>query len=121
MSKALGIIMDKTHEYRSDCPLANTLDVLGDKWTLLIIRDLAQNKCTYGDLEKSAENITTSILADRLKKLVKFNLAEKVLYNEKPKRYRYVLTKKGKSLLPILLDLANWGREHLQERREGLK
>ncbi len=105
--------MTKTREFRSECPLASALDVLGDKWTLLIIRDLARNKCTYGELEKLEENITTNILADRLKKLAAFGLIEKSLYQEKPKRYHYLLTNKAKALLPVLRDLASWGQEHL--------
>jgi DNA-binding HxlR family transcriptional regulator len=110
--------MTKAHEFRSECPLASALDVLGDKWTLLIIRDLARNKCTYGELEKLEENITTNILADRLKKLTAFELVEKSLYQEKPKRYHYLLTQKGKALLPILRDLADWGREHICDHED---
>ncbi len=105
--------MAKSQEFRSDCPLASALDVLGDKWSLLIIRDLAQDKRTYGELEKLEENITTNILADRLKKLVGYQIIEKLLYQEKPKRYHYQLTHKGLALLPILRDFANWGHEHL--------
>ena len=105
--------MANTLDFRSDCPLASALDVLGDKWSLLIIRDLAQDKRTYGELEKIEENITTNILADRLKKLVSYQIIEKSLYQEKPKRYHYLLTHKGLALLPILRDFANWGHEHL--------
>ncbi len=113
--------MAKSLEFRSDCPVASALDVIGDKWSLLIIRDLAYQKCTYGDLEKIQENITTNILADRLKKLVAYALIEKSLYQEKPKRYHYLLTHKGRALLPILLDLANWGKEHLCDNGVCLK
>ena len=112
--------MGKTLEFRSDCPMASALDVIGDKWSLLIIRDLAHHQCTYGELEKIKENITTNILADRLKKLVAYELIEKSLYQEKPKRYHYLLTHKGRALLPILLDLANWGKEHLCNHGECL-
>jgi len=110
--------MAKPHEFRSDCPLASALDVLGDKWSLLIIRDLFQEKRTYGELEKLEENITTNILADRLKKLVSYKIVEKLLYQEKPKRYHYQLTHKGLALMPILRDFANWGREHLCETED---
>ena len=106
--------MPQPYEFRSDCPLASALDVLGDKWTFLVIRDLARNKCTYGELESSVENITTNILADRLKKLVRFGLVEKVIYQDKPKRYHYLLTERGKSLLPLLWELVKWGQKHLQ-------
>jgi DNA-binding HxlR family transcriptional regulator len=105
--------MTNTLDFRSDCPLASALDVLGDKWSLLIIRDLAEDKRTYGELEKIEEKITTNILADRLKKLVAYQIVEKSLYQEKPKRYHYLLTYRGKALLPILLDFAEWAQEHI--------
>ena len=110
--------MANTLEFRSDCPLASALDVLGDKWSLLIIRDLAQHKCTYGELEKIQENITSNVLADRLKKLVAYGLLEKSLYQEKPKRYHYLLTAKGTALLPILRDFASWAQEHLGDHEK---
>ncbi|OUS26877.1 hypothetical protein A9Q99_16820 [Gammaproteobacteria bacterium 45_16_T64] len=100
-------------EYRSDCPLAKTLEVIGDRWSLIIIRDLAYGAKTYGQLENSAEKITTNILANRLKRLTTFGIIEKTLYQEKPKRYTYGLTHKGKCLIPVLLELVKWGEEHI--------
>jgi len=110
--------MTSVFEYRSDCPLVKTLEVIGDRWSLIIIRDLALGAKTYGELEQSPEKITTNILANRLKKLVTFNIVEKTLYLEKPKRYTYGLTHKGKCLIPVLLELVKWGEEHINNRCE---
>ena len=100
-------------EYRSDCPLAKTLEVIGDRWSLIIIRDLALGVKTYSELENNPEKITTNILANRLKKLTTFSIVEKTLYQERPKRYTYGLTHKGKCLIPVLLELVKWGEEHI--------
>lgn len=99
--------------FRSECPLAKMLDVVGDKWSLLIIRDLAMGKSTYSELESSAEGITTSVLSTRLKMLAGIGLIEKQLYQTKPKRYQYLLTDKGKSLLPLLKAIVCWAEENI--------
>lgn len=111
----------KDLKFRSECPLATTLDVLGDKWTLLVIRDLAYGRTTFSELEQSMESITTNILADRLKRLESVELLEKVLYQERPKRYRYTLTERGKSLLPILSKLASWGEKYLGDFNHSMR
>lgn len=95
---------------RSDCPIASTLDVVGDKWTLLLIRDIGlfgmhRNK----DIQERDEGIPSNILANRLKHLVEQGLVEKRLYQEHPPRYEYHLTKPGRELLPVIKAMANWG------------
>ena len=65
---------------RSDCPVSCTLDIIGDKWTLIVIRDLLPGKCCYKDFSESAERIPTNILADRLQKLEKSGLVRKIPY-----------------------------------------
>lgn len=105
--------MLETHAFRSNCPLAKMLDVVGDKWSLLIIRDLAMGKSTFGELESSAEGITTSVLSTRLKMLTSLELIEKQLYQEKPKRYQYILTERGLSLIPLLKAIVCWAEENL--------
>lgn len=100
-------------EFRSECPLAKMLDVVGDKWSLLIIRDLAMGKSTYSELESSAEGITTSVLSTRLKMLTSIGLIEKQLYQTKPKRYQYLLTEKGQSLVPLLKAIVCWAEENI--------
>jgi DNA-binding HxlR family transcriptional regulator len=99
---------------RSACPVAASLDVLGDKWTLIVIRDLLLGSKTYGDLQKSPEAIPTNILADRLKKLEAGGLVDKTLYQHNPKRYEYLLTEKGKDLGPLLIELVKWGLKHVE-------
>lgn len=98
---------------RSPCPVAGVLDILGDKWTLIVVRDLLLGKKTYGEFQHSPEGIPTNILADRLKKLQSVGIIEKQLYQEKPKRYEYVLTAKGKELSPMILELVRWGLKHV--------
>ena len=105
--------MSSRFEYHSDCPIAKALEIIGDRWSLLIIRDLAQGAKTYSQLESSVKHITTNILANRLKRLSSVSIIEKTLYQEKPKRYNYSLTHKGKCLIPVLLELVKWGEEHI--------
>lgn len=94
------------------CPLATSLSVLGDKWTLLILRDLIQGKRRYGDFASSDENIPTNILANRLKRLLEYELIAKQAYQTRPTRYEYVLTDSGCELLPSIQALAKWGNDH---------
>ena len=95
---------------RSFCPVACALDDLGDKWTLLIIRDLLLGKKRYQEFLVSPEHIATNILADRLKKLESAGFITQVTYQQKPVRYQYVLTQKGKDLKPVLQALVDWGK-----------
>ena len=94
---------------RSPCPIANTLDIVGDKWTLLVIRDLFAGKTTYGEFQSSPEGIPTNILADRLKRLAAYGLIDKAPYQQNPVRYAYRLTEAGQSLAPVLKAMLEWG------------
>lgn len=108
---------------RSRCPITNTLDVIGDKWTLLIIRDiLFLDKRRYNELATSPEGIPTNILAQRLKHLEKEGIIEKRAYQQNPTRYEYTLTRKGKDLSPLLLQIMKWSAKHLPHaaRPKGL-
>ncbi len=108
----------KPHGFpRSPCPVACTLDLVGDKWSLLVIRDLLRGNVTYGELQKSPEGIPTNILADRLKRLEKAGLIAKSAYQEHPVRYAYALTEKGKTLHDVLLAFVKWGKEHIPGTR----
>ena len=98
---------------RSPCPVANLLDIIGDKWSMLIIRDLFMGKKTYGEFEKSPEGIRTNILAERLKRLETAGIIEKSPYQERPVRYQYTLTDKGKALGPVLKAMKNWGLKYI--------
>jgi DNA-binding HxlR family transcriptional regulator len=98
---------------RSPCAVACTLDLVGDKWSLLVVRDLLPGSVTYGELQNSPEGIPTNILADRLKKLEQAGLIAKSAYHEHPVRYVYGLTEKGKALREILGALVRWGTKHI--------
>jgi DNA-binding HxlR family transcriptional regulator len=97
---------------RSDCPVACTLDLIGDRWTLLIIRDLFQQKHRFSQFLESGEGIKTNILSERLKRLEAAGLVERARYQEHPPRYEYHLTEAGRSLSPILEAMYSWGRQH---------
>src|SRR5437764_12579050 len=96
-------------ERRSTCPVACTLDIVGDRWTLLIVRDLLAGKKRYGDFLGSQEGIPTNILADRLKRLEREGLVTTSLYSEHPPRFEYHLTPEGRSLAAAIHALATWG------------
>jgi DNA-binding HxlR family transcriptional regulator len=100
---------------RSACPVAGTLDVIGDRWTLLVVRDLFLGKTRYGDFLASAERIPTNILADRLKRLEREGLVESVPYSERPPRSAYRLTDKGRDLGPTIRALIDWGLRHVPD------
>ena len=92
--------------------LQTTLDVMGDKWTALIIRDLSSQKAKFGDLEASLEGISPRTLSQRLDKLEKEQIIERRLYCERPPRYTYELTPKGLELQEILIKMSDWGARH---------
>ncbi len=98
---------------RSCCPVSNMLDLFGDKWSLLIVRDLVLGKMRYGEFAQSPEGIPSNILANRLKKLEAAGVVAKQAYSEKPVRYQYELTKKGKDLLPVLEAMVAWALKHV--------
>lgn len=98
---------------RSPCPIANALELVGDQWSLLVIRDILLGKHTYGELLDSPEKIPTSTLADRLKRLEDAGILVKAAYQERPMRYAYSLSAKGAALGEILLALVNWGTKYI--------
>jgi DNA-binding HxlR family transcriptional regulator len=98
---------------RSACAVANSLDIVGDKWTLLVVRDLLHGKRTYGELAHSPERIPTNILADRLKRLEGAGIIAGTPYQERPVRYAYALTPKGRALGDVLLAFVRWGKQHI--------
>ncbi len=108
-------------DMRSPCPIANTLDILGDKWTLLVIRDLFAGKSTYSEFQSSPEKIPTNILANRLKRLTENGIILKTPYQERPVRYAYRLTDKGLSLGPVLREMANWGVNNIAATKAQIK
>jgi DNA-binding HxlR family transcriptional regulator len=96
-------------ERRSPCPLACSLDIIGDRWTLLVIRDLMFGRSRFKDFSASPEGIPTNILSDRLERLVRHKLAERLPAADGTKRLAYHLTAKGNALRPVLEALRDWG------------
>lgn len=99
---------------RSRCPVSSALELLGDKWTLLLVRDLMLGKGTYSEFQQSPEGIPTNILADRLKRLQAAGIIDRKPYQQKPVRYRYRLTARGRDLSPVIHALIDWSERHLE-------
>ncbi|MFD2581533.1 winged helix-turn-helix transcriptional regulator [Pedobacter vanadiisoli] len=98
---------------RSGCPVSNSLDIWGDKWSLLIVRDLMYAKeCTYGDFLKSEEKIATNILATRLQTLELAGVISKSAHPESKAKVLYRLTEKGIDLLPLMIEIYLWGDKY---------
>lgn len=102
-------------EPRSGCPIATTLDIVGDRWTLVILRDMINGKSKYSEFLASPEGITTNILADRLSTMEANGLVRKRLYHQRPKRYAYELTEKGRALLPLAQEMCRWANTYMPE------
>lgn len=109
------------NKVRSNCPVANTLDIIGDRWTLLIVRDLLKGKKRYKEFTESDEKIPTNILANRLKAMESEGIIVKVMYSKHPPRFEYVLTKRGKKLGEIVGFLRAWGNENLARNFQNKK
>jgi DNA-binding HxlR family transcriptional regulator len=115
MKKELG---SETERFRrSPCAVACTLDLVGDKWSLLVVRDLLRGNVTYKELQNSLERIPTNILADRLRKMEEAGLITKSAYQENPVRYAYQLTEAGKELGDVLGAFVRWGKKHIPGTR----
>lgn len=100
---------------RSECPISCSLDIFGDKWSLLIIRDLmVYNKSTYGDFLKSDEKIATNILAARLQSLEENKLIEKLEHPDSKAKVLYKLTQKSIDLLPIIVEIHLWADKYFE-------
>jgi DNA-binding HxlR family transcriptional regulator len=95
------------------CPIARTLDVIGDRWTFLILRDLGRGRTKFKDLLVSLEGISPNLLARRLKRLEEAGIIERSFYSDHPPRAEYRLTEKGRELGPALRALYDWGTRHL--------
>ena len=110
---------------RSDCPISSSLDIWGDKWSLLIIRDLMDAKeCTYGDFLKSPEGIATNILATRLQNLEENKLIEKLDHPDSKAKVLYKLTRKGIDLVPVMIEISLWAEKYFSipaDRKAMLK
>ena len=106
-------------EFRSGCPISSALDVVGDKWSLLIIRDmLVKHKKTFKEISDSDEKIAPSILSARLKLLESYKLIFRTKIPENKKENIYLLTEKGIRLTPIIIEFSLWGNSNMREFNE---
>ena len=102
-------------KYDLRCPVARTLDVIGEQWTILILRDLfKQGPRRFQDFEKSLPGVSTNTLSARLKNLAERGIIDRRFYEDHPPRAEYFLTEKGRTLGPILKALYEWGQKHPQ-------
>ena len=98
---------------RSTCPVACALDLVGDRWTLLVLRDLFFGKHRYEEFMASDEGIATNILSTRLQRLEQLGMVESAICPDNRRRKHYELTPLGRSFGPVIAVLANWGLEHI--------
>lgn len=109
-----GLVAKKKIQRRSDCPIVNTLEIVGDRWTLVVVRDLMfRGLREYGHFLRAGENIATNILAERLDRLVCAGLVLRSDHPNDQKKKVYLLTEKGIDLAPLMIDLALWGATHI--------
>lgn len=112
--KCKKIIIMKTN--RSNCPLASALDILGDKWTLVVVRDMFNGKKTFGEFLESPEKISTSVLTDRLQLLEGVGITKHVLSIIDKKVKLYYLTDRGIDLFPMLFEIVMWSKRNLDKK-----
>ena len=95
----------RIYESQAHCPVARTLDVVGDRWTVLLLRDLSWGRRRFSTLLESLKGISANLLSDRLKRLEESGMVERVFYSDHPPRAEYKLSKKGKAFVPVLIAL----------------
>jgi DNA-binding HxlR family transcriptional regulator len=113
--------MPANSDRRSVCPVSCTLDLIGDKWTLLVIRDLFSGKTKFKDFIQSPEHIATNILTERLTRLEEHGLVERQTSDVHAGRCDYILTAKGLTLHPVLRAVAAWGLQHIEGTAAHIK
>jgi DNA-binding HxlR family transcriptional regulator len=106
---------------RSPCPVACALDLVGDRWTLLVIRDLLLGRARFRDFAASPEGIPTNILSDRLERLLEHGVVQQIPAPDGTKRYAYRLTRKGEALRPLLKAMRDWGLAWVEDAKVMLK
>jgi DNA-binding HxlR family transcriptional regulator len=103
----------QARQWRSQCPVARTLDLVGDRWSLLVIRDMLSGRSKFQEFLASPENIPTNILSSRLKLLEQNGMIKATLYQRHPPRFAYTLTEKGQKLAPVIAAIADWGESNI--------
>jgi DNA-binding HxlR family transcriptional regulator len=103
----------------SECPVSCCAEIISGKWTLLVIRDLADGSCRFCELERSLEGISPRTLSLRLRALEEHGIVHRQTYPEVPPRVEYALTEKGQALVPLIEDMRAYGRRWLLDRSQG--
>lgn len=108
-------------QFRSGCPISSSLDLIGDKWSLLIIRDMFYfHKRTFKEFSSSPEKISTNILSNRLNQLENMKIIQKNQFKDNKKSFAYTLTESGLGLIPAIIEILIWGDHNLQDLNPGL-
>ncbi|KRG14834.1 HxlR family transcriptional regulator [Virgibacillus soli] len=102
-------------KYNLPCNIAQTLNIIGDRWTLLIIHEILTGNTTFNEMKKSLDGISANLLSERLKYLEKEGLVQSTLYSDHPPRYKYTLTESGEDLEHVFHSLILWGSQHLEK------
>jgi DNA-binding HxlR family transcriptional regulator len=111
--------MNKT-DFRSPCPLSSSLELIGDKWSLIIVRDLLMGKNTYSDFLSSPENIASNVLITRLKTLKEYGIIDLKKDKDRKNIKYYFLTEMGMGLLPVMAELALWYEKYVYAEPDPL-
>ncbi len=101
-------------DYDQACSIARTLEVLGERWTLLVIRDVFDGRRRFDQIQDNL-GVARNVLSNRLARLVEEDILEKRRYQERPPRYEYFLTEKGLDLWPVMISMMHWGDRYLSE------
>lgn len=110
--------MTRTYASQEFCPVARTLDIIGDRWTILVLRDIGYGITKYNDLLESLPGISPNLLSQRLQRLEEAGILQRSFYNNHPPRAEYVLTEKGLGLAPVLTSIAEWGYKYELDEAE---
>jgi DNA-binding HxlR family transcriptional regulator len=108
-------------KYSQDCPIARTLDIIGDRWTLIILRDLFFGRTKFSEFRDASPAPPPKVLSARLKMLTDESLIERNVYSEHPLRADYRLTKRGRTLLPVVLAIGKWGLDNMYDDEPELR
>ncbi|WP_139492220.1 winged helix-turn-helix transcriptional regulator [Brevibacillus dissolubilis] len=107
--------MSKSKSYNLSCNIAKTLDIIGDRWSILIIRDMLMGIHKFSELKHSLEGISSNVLSERLQYFEERGIVRSKQYSAHPPRLEYHLTEKGKQLSTVISAIAIWGNRHLDE------
>ncbi len=107
--------MKRQYETQQGCPIARSLDLVGDRWTILVLRDLHRGCTRFADLLRSLDGISPNLLSARLKTLEREGLVERRLYSEHPPRAEYVLSDGGRAFGPVLRAMYDWGTTYRED------